>query len=247
MTSLTKSSSTRSSSSSFRSSSRYSCSSISSVRTEGSSGTDPFFQPFLNCGSQTLFGEDPVALPAFSNHPRGSYLPNQSDPEGSFQSYCSDPSAFGGYNEDQESIGSYGSERESFGGYQGDMKSCAGSYQGDWSLGDGVQASSGRPAGVGVVQAVGDIYYLSVNVSQFEPHDVVVMAYNHSVAIHAEKVGEDGTIRDKFTHKSLLPEDMDPLSVSGTLTPEGTLVIGVRRSSKPLTSVTSAFHSETQL
>ncbi|KAI4901920.1 hypothetical protein NFI96_012090 [Prochilodus magdalenae] len=101
-----------------------------------------------------------------------------------------------------------------------------------------VVANSGCPASMGVVQAVGDSYYLSVDVSQFEPHDVVVMAYNHNVVIHAEKVGDDESVKNKFTHKSLLPEDMDPLSVSGTLTPEGTLMISVRRKPKPPASVT---------
>ncbi|XP_072547521.1 uncharacterized protein hspb12 isoform X2 [Salminus brasiliensis] len=238
MTSLAKSSTSRSSSSSFRSSSRYSCSSVSSIWTEGSSGTDPSFQPFLDRRSQTLFGEDPLSLPAFSNHPRGSYLPNQADPEGTFSTCGGDLSPFGSYNGDRESFGNYGSERESFRGYQGDRKSCAGGYQ----------ATSGQPASVGVVQMVGNSYYLSADVSQFEPHDVVVMAYNHSVVIHAEKVGDDGSIRDKFIHKSLLPEDMDPLSVSGTRTPEGTLVISVRRNSKPpLNSLTSTFHAESHL
>lgn len=38
------------------------------------------------------------------------------------------------------------------------------------------------------VHCVGDCYYTSANVSQFEPHDVVVMAYKHHVVIHAQKV-----------------------------------------------------------
>ncbi|XP_062328346.1 heat shock protein beta-7-like isoform X2 [Osmerus eperlanus] len=90
-------------------------------------------------------------------------------------------------------------------------------------------AVSGRPASMGAVRSLGDSYSMSADVSQFEPHDVVVMAYNHHIVIHAEKVLEDGSISNTFTHKSLLPEDMDPLSVSGTLTPEGMLVVSVRR------------------
>uniref|UniRef100_A0A3Q3KD57 SHSP domain-containing protein n=1 Tax=Monopterus albus TaxID=43700 RepID=A0A3Q3KD57_MONAL len=78
-------------------------------------------------------------------------------------------------------------------------------------------------------RCLGDSYYMSANVSQFEPHDIVVMAYNHHVVIHAQKVLDDGSISDTFTHKSLFPEDMDPLSVSGTLNPDGTLVVSVRR------------------
>ncbi|XP_078100545.1 heat shock protein beta-1 [Sander vitreus] len=88
----------------------------------------------------------------------------------------------------------------------------------------GRQSSTG-----GGVRCLGDGYYMSADVSQFEPHDVVVMAYNHHVVIHAQKVLDDGSISDTFTHKSLFPEDMDPLSVSGTLNPDGTLVVSVRR------------------
>uniref|UniRef100_A0A3Q1JGT8 SHSP domain-containing protein n=1 Tax=Anabas testudineus TaxID=64144 RepID=A0A3Q1JGT8_ANATE len=77
----------------------------------------------------------------------------------------------------------------------------------------------------GGVHCLGDSYYMSANVSQFEPHDIVVMAYNHHVVIHAQKVCDDGSISDTVTHKSLFPEDMDPLSVSGTLNPDGTLVV----------------------
>ncbi|XP_044059348.1 heat shock protein beta-7-like isoform X2 [Siniperca chuatsi] len=84
----------------------------------------------------------------------------------------------------------------------------------------GWQSSTG-----GAVRCLGDSYYMSADVSQFEPHDVVVMAYNHHVVIHAQKVLDDGSVSDTFTHKSLFPEDMDPLSVSGTLNPNGTLVV----------------------
>lgn len=51
-------------------------------------------------------------------------------------------------------------------------------------------------------------------------------------ALPVSQVGDDGSVMDKFTHKSLLPEDMDPLSVSGTLTPEGVLVISVKSMSR---------------
>ncbi|XP_042343299.1 heat shock protein beta-7-like [Plectropomus leopardus] len=88
----------------------------------------------------------------------------------------------------------------------------------------GRQSSTG-----GGVRCLGDSYCISADVSQFEPHDVVVMAYNHHVVIHAQKVLDDGSVSDTFTHKSLFPEDMDPLSVSGNLNPDGTLVVSVRR------------------
>lgn len=51
--------------------------------------------------------------------------------------------------------------------------------------------SSAAPAGqtsAGGVRSVGNSYYMTADVSQFEPHDVVVMAFNHQIVIHAEKV-----------------------------------------------------------
>uniref|UniRef100_A0AAX7VGU3 SHSP domain-containing protein n=1 Tax=Astatotilapia calliptera TaxID=8154 RepID=A0AAX7VGU3_ASTCA len=95
----------------------------------------------------------------------------------------------------------------------------------------GGAATVGQTSTGGVVRCLGDSYYMSADVSQFEPHDVVVLAYNQHVVIHAQKVLDDGSISDTFTHKSLFPEDMDPLSVSGTLNPDGTLVVSVRRKS----------------
>ncbi|OWK58039.1 Heat shock protein beta-7 [Lonchura striata] len=79
------------------------------------------------------------------------------------------------------------------------------------------------------VRAQGDTYQVVADVSQFEPPDIVVTTSNCHVAIQAEKVAEDGTVCDTFTHKCQLPEDTDPLSVSCTLTEAGTLVITVRR------------------
>ncbi|XP_054022711.1 heat shock protein beta-7-like [Dryobates pubescens] len=79
------------------------------------------------------------------------------------------------------------------------------------------------------VRVQGDTYQVVADVSQFEPPDVVVITSNCHVAIQAEKVAEDGTICDTFTHKCQLPEDTDPLSVSCALTEAGTLVITARR------------------
>ncbi|XP_022077877.1 heat shock protein beta-7-like [Acanthochromis polyacanthus] len=97
------------------------------------------------------------------------------------------------------------------------------------SYGHAGGAVTGRQSSTGGVRCLGDGYCMSADVSQFEPHDVVVMAYNHQVVIHAQKVMDDGSVSDTFTHKSLFPEDMDPLSISGTLNPDGTLVVSVRR------------------
>ncbi|XP_034024809.1 heat shock protein beta-7-like [Thalassophryne amazonica] len=81
----------------------------------------------------------------------------------------------------------------------------------------------------GGVSLLGDRYYVSADVSQFQPHDIAVMAYNQHVVIHAEKVMDDGSVSDTFTHQSLFPEDMDPLSVCGTFRSDGILVVSVRR------------------
>ncbi|XP_013153193.2 heat shock protein beta-7-like [Falco cherrug] len=79
------------------------------------------------------------------------------------------------------------------------------------------------------VRAQGDTYQVVADVSQFKPPDIVVTISNCHVAIQAEKVAEDGTVCDTFTHKCQLPEDTDPLSVSCTLTEAGTLVITAQR------------------
>uniref|UniRef100_A0A8C9L8P4 SHSP domain-containing protein n=1 Tax=Pavo cristatus TaxID=9049 RepID=A0A8C9L8P4_PAVCR len=77
--------------------------------------------------------------------------------------------------------------------------------------------------------AQGDTYQVVADVSQFDPPDIVVTTSNGHVAIWAEKVAEDGTVCDTFTHQCRLPEDTDPLSVSCALTDAGTLVITARR------------------
>ncbi|XP_019358646.1 PREDICTED: heat shock protein beta-7-like [Gavialis gangeticus] len=87
-----------------------------------------------------------------------------------------------------------------------------------------------RPLGLGSsVHTAGDCYQVTADVSQFEPQDVVVITSNCQVVIRAEKVAEDGTVSNTFTHKCQLPEDIDPLSISCSLTDAGTLVITATR------------------
>uniref|UniRef100_A0A8C2I9X3 SHSP domain-containing protein n=1 Tax=Cyprinus carpio TaxID=7962 RepID=A0A8C2I9X3_CYPCA len=121
----------------------------------------------------------------------------------------------------------YQGDEESFGGYHGNHQYTRAGQQVDWSLGDNIHGRGG--SGVGVVRAMGDSYFLSADVSGFEPHEVVLLAYNQCVVIHAEKTAADGTVAGRFTHKSVLPADMDPLSVSSSLTEERMLIISVRR------------------
>ncbi|XP_073674377.1 alpha-crystallin B chain [Garra rufa] len=123
----------------------------------------------------------------------------------------------------------YQSDEESFGGYHGEHQYAQAGNQIDWGLGDNIQVSAPSSSGVGVVRAMGDSYFLSADVSGFEPHEVVLLAYNQCVVIHAEKMAADGSVAGRFTHKSVLPADMDPLSVSSSLTAEMMLIISVGR------------------
>ncbi|XP_067307526.1 uncharacterized protein hspb12 isoform X2 [Pseudorasbora parva] len=134
--------------------------------------------------------------------------------------------------EDVKCFIGYQSDRESIGGYPGDQQyqTPQRGNQGDWVLGDDIQACG---SGVGVVRAMGNSYCLSADVSGFEPHEVVVVAYNQHVVIYAEKIGADGSVAGKFTHKSVLPADMDPLSVSSELTAERMLLISIGRIHDP--------------
>ncbi|KAJ7324712.1 hypothetical protein JRQ81_017732 [Phrynocephalus forsythii] len=79
------------------------------------------------------------------------------------------------------------------------------------------------------VIASGDKYQVVADVSQFDPPDIVVTAFNYCIVIQAEKVAEDGTISNTFTHNCQLPTDMDPLSVSCSLNDQGQLLITARR------------------
>ncbi|XP_020668818.2 heat shock protein beta-7 [Pogona vitticeps] len=79
------------------------------------------------------------------------------------------------------------------------------------------------------VIASGDKYQVVADVSQFEPPDIVVTTFNYCIVIQAEKVAEDGTVSNTFTHKCQLPTDMDPLSVSCSLNDSGQLIITARR------------------
>ncbi len=75
------------------------------------------------------------------------------------------------------------------------------------------------------------LYHLSFPLlnpfQQFLPSFHSSIFLQHFVSVL--QVLDDGSVSDTFTHKSLFPEDMDPLSISGTLNSNGTLVVSVRR------------------
>ncbi|KAJ3591134.1 hypothetical protein NHX12_009081, partial [Muraenolepis orangiensis] len=87
----------------------------------------------------------------------------------------------------------------------------------------GAAGARGTSTKEGVV-LLGDTYYTSADLSRFQPQDIAVVAYHHQVVIHAEKVMEDGSVCDTFTHNASLPDDMDPLSLRGSLSSDGVLV-----------------------
>ncbi|CAN9511151.1 unnamed protein product [Ophioblennius macclurei] len=111
----------------------------------------------------------------------------------------------------------------------------------------GSAVTSRQPGPGGRVQLVGDSYCTSADISQFEPHDIVVMAYNHHIVVHAQKVMDDGSVSKIFTHKSQFPEDMDPLSVRGTLNPDGTLVVTVHQTIESGPDPLPTYQSEARL
>ncbi|KAM3669191.1 heat shock protein beta-7-like [Ammospiza nelsoni] len=118
--------------------------------------------------------------------------------------------------------------------FEGDLRHGAFGARGQEAFGYPESPGAMYPCSLGTwVRAQGDTYQVVADVSQFEPPDIVVTTSNCHVTIQAEKVAEDGTVCDTFTHKCQLPEDTDPLSVSCALTEMGTLVITVRRRASP--------------
>ncbi|XP_029907459.1 heat shock protein beta-7-like [Myripristis murdjan] len=77
----------------------------------------------------------------------------------------------------------------------------------------------------GMIQTIGDTFQFAVDVGEFSPEDVIVTSSNNLIEVHAEKLGEDGTVINTFAHKCQLPVDVDPLSVSSTMESSGILTV----------------------
>ncbi|RXN16883.1 heat shock beta-7-like protein [Labeo rohita] len=136
---------------------------------------------------------------------------------GGYQGYHGDEESIIGYHGDLQALiayQGYQGDEECFGGYHGERQYTQAGNQIDWSLGDDIQAFGGSSGSrVGVVRAMGDSYFLSADMAA------------------------DGSVAGRFTHKSVLPADMDPLSVSSSLTAERMLIISVGRRKSPPSSL----------
>ncbi|KAF7668498.1 hypothetical protein LDENG_00006970 [Lucifuga dentata] len=81
----------------------------------------------------------------------------------------------------------------------------------------------------GEIQAIGDTFQFAVDVSEFSPEDVIITSSNNLIGVHAEKLGEDGTVANTFSHQYRLPVDVDPMSVAFTIESSGVLTVRAHR------------------
>uniref|UniRef100_A0A669BXD0 Heat shock protein family B (small) member 7 n=2 Tax=Oreochromis niloticus TaxID=8128 RepID=A0A669BXD0_ORENI len=81
----------------------------------------------------------------------------------------------------------------------------------------------------GKVQITGDIFQFTLDVSEFSPEDVIITSSNNLIEVHAEKLGEDGTVTNTFSHQCKLPSDVDPISVSTSMASSGLLTVRAHR------------------
>ncbi|XP_049895236.1 heat shock protein beta-7-like isoform X1 [Epinephelus moara] len=88
---------------------------------------------------------------------------------------------------------------------------------------------TGHSYPTGKIQVIGDIFQFTVDVSEFSPEDVIITSSNNLIEVHAEKLGEDGTVTNTFSHQCKLPSSVDPTSVSMSIDSSGTLTVRALR------------------
>lgn len=75
-----------------------------------------------------------------------------------------------------------------------------------------------------------DKFQVMVDVSHFTPEEISVKTIDNNIVVtakHEDRADEFGYISRQFSRKYLLPADIDPLTVSSSLSPEGILTIHV--------------------
>lgn len=96
----------------------------------------------------------------------------------------------------------------------------------------------GAPAGSGtmaVPQPSPDKYQIMVDVSHFSPEEITVKTVDNTIVVigkHEDKADNYGYVSRQFSRKYLLPADVEPETVTSTLSADGVLSIQAPR--KPL-------------
>lgn len=78
--------------------------------------------------------------------------------------------------------------------------------------------------------AVNDKYQIMVDVSHFNPEEISVKMVDNAIVVtgkHEDKADNYGYVSRQFSRKYLLPADVEPESVSSTLSADGILTIQV--------------------
>ncbi|XP_029358759.1 heat shock protein beta-7-like [Echeneis naucrates] len=88
---------------------------------------------------------------------------------------------------------------------------------------------TGHSYPTGKIQVFGAIFQFTVDVSEFPPEDVIITTSNNLIEVHAEKLGEDGTVTNTFSHRCELPSDVDPMSVNTSMENCGVLTVRAHR------------------
>ncbi|XP_075997298.1 heat shock protein beta-7-like [Genypterus blacodes] len=81
----------------------------------------------------------------------------------------------------------------------------------------------------GKIQTIGDAFQFRLDVSEFSPEEVIITSYNNLIEVNAEKLEDDGTVTNTFSHQCKLPVDVDPMSVAFIIESSGVLTVSANR------------------